>query len=154
MKKPENYLKTLLFVVIVLTTGFSFYIWQFNKADRSADLPILVEADKYAVQIAKYNFKAAEKYSTPENKKTLQQEIKVRMQQIAAKNGLSKLKFKAVDFEKSLLVNTDPDYQIVAEKMVYDTPTKKNRTIYLRFDIKKLKKSYQISNTKLIEIAE
>lgn len=150
--KLVNSKKYIFFIVLGLAI-ISIYIYSvFPPEDRLPDLPILQEADRYALHVSRYEWKKAKKYSTPENNRILDDTIKKRFDQIARDNGLKQLKFKSVSFEKSLLVAENPDHQIVAEKMVFDTPKKKDNVLYLRFEIVKSGHKYRISNTRLFEV--
>lgn len=155
-KKFPGILPTFFLLTIIALTlsAVSLYYRAHPLRPYTRDLPILVTADAYAKAVADQSYEEARAYGTEENARQLREKVFPRFQAIARRHGMKELRFKKVVFEKSLLVRESLDHQIVAEKMVYDTPTKKNRVLYLRFEIVKKDKGFLVLNTQVIELEE
>ena len=114
-------------------------------------MPILREAERYALAISQLDFKTARGISSPENIRFLEALVKPKFAYWTSKSGLSKLTFSSVKFDNALLVNENLDDLIVTEILNFPHPITGCQGFYLKFNIKKVGNRFRVENTDLIE---
>jgi hypothetical protein len=111
-------------------------------------------ADIYAKAISRLEYDKAKAMSNAEAAKAIDSIIKPKFAYWAKKQGVKRIKFSSVEFEKALLVNDREDNLIVLENLNFPHSIEGCKGFYLRLNIVKRLGSFQVVQLSLREKSE